>query len=127
MANDSGLFKMPEDLQPEVVDLLNHLQSTGTGVTKLRTLGELAEKARGPEEFLASAKLAVTEGTWNKIEKYVKTAIGAKGTTQVTNDGPVKPLEASLEPSKQVEGSKAPSDDKGLGNVSSGHRSGHRR
>lgn len=72
-------------LKPMFRELIQHLQSTGTGVSKLEILTDLAEEARNSVEFLAAAKLAMPPGTWTKIDAYVNKEEPA----------PVKPPEAT--------------------------------
>lgn len=68
----SEIFEMPVDLEEPLKNLIRHLQNSGTGTSKLQTLAKIGLESDGPDDFLAMAKLAVPDGTWNKIEAYVK-------------------------------------------------------
>lgn len=64
---------------PEVVDLVNHLRSTGTGQSKLDQLLEIGCQTGSLDTFLEYAKANVSSGTFDKINKYW----GAKTPTPV--------------------------------------------
>lgn len=54
-----------------VLDLIEHLKSTGTGKEKLAALEKLGGQVKNPEQFIEQASKVIPAGTMNKIREYL--------------------------------------------------------
>lgn len=78
-----------ENLPRPVLDLLEHLATTGTGQSKLDAIAQLALKCEDGNEFLDRVHKVVPPGTLEKIKSFVETTWESQQT--VTEPAPEEP------------------------------------
>lgn len=93
---------MKECPQP-VLDLVEHLRSTGTGKSKLEIIKQLGAESEGADDFLEKATKAIPEGTMKKIKEYIGSLHSEVGTSEVQQETPteISPPQEQKEDSSQ--------------------------
>lgn len=92
---------MKEIPQP-VLDLVEHLRSTGTGATKLQALLDLGARIETAEEFLAEVHRVIPEGTLKKLKTYVE-AMQQENIGNITEQAPEEQGPSETEQARDLE------------------------
>lgn len=79
--------KKLKEMPAEVKELIEHLRSTGTGEGKLQKISAISLQVNLPEdakEFMLALKTELPEGTYEKVEEFIRQKQAEHAATVVT-------------------------------------------